>query len=213
MKFWLFSIISLIAVKLSAQTKEWKEAVSDDGMTKVVYAIYDSANSKSREVKCIEYKAKTITSASVDKCAEVFNSPEMHKKIYEYTEQSKRIKDISKNEWIVYYYYSPPWPISNSDCVSKITRISDSTKSRIVFKSISNPNLIEKKDVARSELNNITFTFTKIDESKTEINISAILIPTTSAPNWMMSGWFPKGPAGILSRFKKLAEVRQSLKN
>jgi alanine dehydrogenase len=82
----------------------------------------------------------------------------------------------------------------------------DSSNFRIVFTSISEPNLIEMKDVTRSELNTITFTFTKINSLEVEIFIEAILIPETAAPKWMMRAWFPDGPAGTLKRFKELAE-------
>jgi hypothetical protein len=84
--------------------------------------------------------------------------------------------------------------------------ISDSINSKVIFKSFSESNLLEMKDVTRSELNDITFTFTKISESEVEIFIKAKLVPAVSAPKWMMSSWFPDGPANTLSRFKILAE-------
>ena len=202
----LFSLFFFTALLVSGQTKDWETELSEDGNTKVVYSIYDSLNAQGEEVKFIEYNSKTTTTASVEKCTEIFNNPELHQKIYEYTEKSEKIKDISVNEWIIYYYYSPPWPIADSDCVSRITQSTDTLNNSITFTSFSEPDLLELKDVARSELNDITFTFTQLGEGKTEIKISAILIPVTSAPSWMMSGWFPEGPAGILNRFKELAE-------
>lgn len=206
MKYINLLIILLVQVSLFAQAKEWNTEFSEDGKTEVVYTIYDSLNTDNEEVKFIEYKAKTRTKASIEECAKVFNNPEMHKEFYEYTEKSDKIEDVNDNEWIIYYYYDPPWPIANSDCVSRITMKTDSTNKKIVFTSFSEPNYIEKKDVTRSELNDITFSFIKINDKKTEIFIEAILIPETPAPNWMMSAWFPDGPAGTLSRFKELAE-------
>lgn len=199
-------IILLVQVSLFAQAKEWNTEFSEDGKTEVTYAIYDSLNAENEEVKFIEYTAETRTEASIEECAEIFNNPDMHKKFYEYTEKSEKIKDINENEWIIYYFYDPPWPIANSDCVSRITMKTDSTNKRIVFTSFSEPNYIKKKDVTRSELNNIIFTFTKKNDKETIILIKAILIPETPAPNWMMSAWFPDGPAGTLSRFKDLVE-------
>lgn len=189
-----------------AQNSKWTTELSDDGKTKVVYAVYDSINSVGEEVTFIEYNAKTKTSASLKNCADIFNNPDMHKKFYEYTEKSKKIKDISKSEWVIYYYYSPPWPIADSDCVSRIKMFTDSLNNQVVFTSFSESNLIEKKDVVRSELNNITFRFTEQNSNQIEILIEAILIPEMSAPKWMMKAWFPDGPANTLSRFKKLAE-------
>lgn len=200
------SLLLLFTLNLSAQENKWKTEISDEGKTEVVYAIYDSINVDKEEVTYIEYKAKTTTSASLENCIEVFNNPDMHKKFYEYTDISEKVKDVSENEWIIYYYYSPPWPIADSDCVSRIKMISDSLNKKVIFTSFSESELIEMKDVTRSELNDITFTFTKISESEVEVFINAKLIPAVSAPNWMMSSWFPDGPANTLSRFKKLAE-------
>jgi len=197
---------TLIHFSVFAQDKRWNTEFSDDGKTKVVYKIYDSLDVDGEEYTFIEYTVNAKTSASLANCSNVFNNPDMHKIFYEYTEVSKKVKDIKKDEWIIYYYYSPPWPIPDSDCVSRIIMKADSSNSRIIFTSISEPNLIEMKDITRSKLNNITFTFTKVNNSEVEILIEAKLMPETPAPKWMMKAWFPDGPAGTLNRFKKLAE-------
>lgn len=201
--------IALTYSNLISQISNWSTELSEDGKTEVIYSIYDSLNTEGEESTFIEYTAKTKTTASIDNCIAIFNNPEMHKKFYEYTEVSDKIKDISKTEWIIYYYYSPPWPIADSDCVSRIKMSVDSLNNKIVFTSFSEPNLLEMKDVTRSELNNITFTFTKISHAEVEINVEAILIPETPAPKWMMNAWFPDGPAGTLRRFIELAERLQ----
>ncbi len=190
----------------NAQGSKWKTGISDDSLITVQYNIYDSLDAQGDEATYIEYNATTKTNATIEICKAVFNNSDMHKKFYEYTEVSKKIKAISKSEWVIYYYYSPPWPIADSDCVSRITMISDSLNSKVVFTSFSEPNLIEKKDVVRSELNNITFTFKQISDNEVEIFIEAKLIPEMAVPKWMMNAWFPDGPANTLSRFKKLAE-------
>jgi len=190
----------------NAQGSKWRTEISDDSLITVQYNIYDSLDAEGDEVTYIEYNATTKTKATIEICKAVFNNPDMHKKFYEYTEVSKKIKTISKSEWIIYYYYNPPWPIADSDCVSRITMISDSLNGKVIFTSFSEPNLIEKKDVVRSELNDITFMFTQLSGEEVEIFIEAILIPETPAPNWMISAWFPDGPANTLTRFKKLAE-------
>jgi hypothetical protein len=206
MKFCGVFIMLFIVINVSAQNKKWITEYSEDESIKVVYSIYDSLDVNGEEQTYIEYTGKTRTVATLEKCVEIFNNPGMHKKFYEYTEVSDKVKDISENEWIIYYYYSPPWPIADSDCVSRITMYADSVNKKIVFTSFSEPNLIETKGVTRSELNDITFTFTRINENETEVFIEAILVPETPAPKWMMSAWFPEGPAGTLKRFIKLAE-------
>ncbi len=192
---------------LAAQSNNFKSELSEDGKTIVEYKIYDTLNVNSEEITIIEYKAKTKTDASLENCISIFSNPDMHKNFYDYTEISKNVKQISKDEWIIYYYYSPPWPIADSDCISKIIKTTDSLNNKITFTSFSDPELIEIKDVARSELNDITFIFTEISKNEIEIFIQAKLVPVVSAPKWMMNRWFPDGPAKILNRFKKLAEA------
>ncbi len=201
------AVIFISSYTSFAQDDNWTTEFSDDGKTKVAYNIYDSLDVNDEEITFIEYTAKTKTTASLANCAIVFNNPEMHKEFYEYTEISEKVKDVSGNEWIIYYYYSPPWPIADSDCVSRIKVKSDRLNNRIIFTSFSEADLIEMKNVARSELNNITFTFTKISNKEIEIFIKAILIPETPAPKWMMKAWFPDGPVGTLNRFKELAKI------
>ena len=92
MKFSTLLIILLFAVNLSAQTREWKTELSEDGTSEVVYAIYDSVTANGEDVTFIEYNAKTKTTASLANCAAVFNNHEMHKKFYEYTEISEKYR-------------------------------------------------------------------------------------------------------------------------
>ena len=149
----LIKIISYVIIISSfssiAQDDNWTSEFSDEGNVKVVYRIYDSLMVNGEEEKFIEYTATPKTSASLENCAEVFNNSEMHKKFYEYTEVSEKIKDVSENEWIIYYYYSPPWPIADSDCVSRIKMKKESGNKKIVIESFSEANLIEMKDDTR----------------------------------------------------------------
>ncbi|MEE9431858.1 MAG: hypothetical protein V3V16_12495, partial [Melioribacteraceae bacterium] len=128
---------------LAAQSNNFKSELSEDGKTIVEYKIYDTLNVNSEEITIIEYKAKTKTDASLENCISIFSNPDMHKNFYDYTEISKNVKQISKDEWIIYYYYSPPWPIADSDCISKIIKTTDSLNNKITFTSFSDPELIE----------------------------------------------------------------------
>jgi hypothetical protein len=206
-RFIIFFIISVtIPLSLIGQTSDWTEETSDDGQTTVLSKIYETVNSDGEELKVIEYSATTYTSASIESCYEVFNNPSLHKDFYDYTEISEKIEDISPTEWIIYYFYDTPWPIPNSDCVSKITIVEDTLNSEITFNCVAVPNKLEDKGVYRSVLNDISFTFKKPSKEKVKILIKAKFSPVMPAPDWVMSGWFPNGPAEMLARFKKLAE-------
>lgn len=192
---------------LVAHPNGFKSELSEDGKTIVEYKIYDTLNVNGEEITIIEYKVKMKTYASLENCISIFSSPNMHKIFYEYTEVSKKVKQVSEDEWIMYYYYSPPWPIADSDCVSRIIKTTDTLEKKVTFTSFADPEFIKIKDVARSEFNDITFIFSEISKNEIEIFIQAKVIPVVAAPNWMIKRWFPDGPVALLNRFKKLAEA------
>lgn len=203
-------ILLLLPLKLIGQANDWTKEISDDGQTTVLSKIYETVDANEEEIKIIEYSAVTNTSASLKSCYEIFNNPMLHKEFYDYTEISEKVKDISKNEWIIYYFYDTPWPIPNSDCVSRIKILEDSLKSEITFICVAEPNLLEDRGVFRSILNDISFTFRELTSEKIEITIKAKFSPVMPAPDWVMNGWFPDGPAEMLARFKELAEKQSN---
>lgn len=188
------------------QEVEWEREISENGNTEVFSKVYDAQNKDGEEVKFIEYKVKTFANTTLDKCYKVFRNSDLHKKFYEYTEESRKIKDLNENEWIIYYIFDPPWPIPNNDNVSIITMTRDTAKNNISFKSVAKPDLIEMTDMSRSQMNEIEFTFTETSVDSVEISIVAKLAPVVSAPSWMINSWFPDGPAGTIQRLKALVE-------
>ena len=60
----------------------------------------------------------------------------------------------------------------------------DSVSLKIKFNSLSVPNYIDQKEVIRTRVNDIYFTFSKINNNEVEIFIEAIYAPPISAPNW-----------------------------
>jgi len=202
-----FLIITLFAPGIYSQDIEWTCERSNDGNTIVQSRVYYEEYEKGEEWKIIEYSATTTARVSVKNCVAVIQDASLHKLFFSNTKVSDKIDDISENEFLIYYFYNAPWPLPNSDCVSRIRILHDSLENKVIVSATAAPDLFEDKDVVRAELNNFTFTFHELSSEEVEITLYSKFSPVISTPNWMINAWFPKGPIQILQRFIDLADT------
>ena len=189
-----------------AQTEEWKTEKTKDGQITVSSNISKRADENGDEVQLLEYTATTTASVSMQNCISVIKDVSKHK---EFTDDdiSKKIKTISDNEWVVYYYTGAMWPFSDFDCVAKMILSEDETKRTATFTLTAVPSMLEeKKKVDRMTYYNVTYAFEDLGNGKVEITTTGKMSPTMEAPAWMMKKWFPEGPADILRIIIKLAK-------
>ena len=187
------------------QTAKWERELSKDGKIEVMYHVGDWTNKTGEEVQLIEYIATTTTDLSLENCIKTMRDVSLHKQFMGDTEESKELETYSENEWLAYYFFEPPWPMTDNDCVMKVNlNISDDNKT-YVFVGESVPELIEKKDVKRLEFYEYSYTLEEQDDNMVIFNISVKLTPVGSAPNWMVKKWFPKGPIEFMEKFINLA--------
>jgi len=201
----LFLITTLFASDTFSQDLDWTYESSDDGKTTVQSRVYYEECEKGEESKIIEYSAKTTAKVSLQNCVAVIRNAASHKIFFSNTEVSDKINDISGNEFLIYYFYNAPWPLPNSDCVSRIRILPDSLESKVTVRASAEPDLYEDRDVARAKLNNFTFIFQELRNEEVEITLYSKFSPVISAPKWMINAWFPNGPIEILERFIDLA--------
>ncbi len=202
----LFLIIALFASDTYSQDTEWTLESSADGKTTVQSRVYYEEYNKGEEWKIIEYSA-TTTRVSLQNCVAVIQDASLHKLFFSNTEVSDKINDISENEFLIYYFYNAPWPLPNSDCVSRIRILPDILENKVTVSASAEPDLFEDKDVERAKLNNFTFIFQELRNEEVVITLYSKFSPVISAPNWMINAWFPKGPIEILERFIDLVET------
>jgi hypothetical protein len=199
-------VISIfVNTNIFAQASDWKTEKSEDGKITVASKISKRTDEESNEVQLIEYAATTIANVSFQNCIAIMKDISNHKAILN-EEISEKLKTLSDNEWLIYYYFDAPWPIPNSDCVSKMNFFEDLNNGTASFTLIAAPSLYEKKDVKRVTYYNVTYTFKDLGEGKVKITSIAKLSPIIQAPDWIVKNFFPDGPARYLQRLLLLAK-------
>ena len=139
----LFLIIALFASDTYSQDTEWTLESSADGKTTVQSRVYYEEYNKGEEWKIIEYSA-TTTRVSLQNCVAVIQDASLHKLFFSNTEVSDKINDISENEFLIYYFYNAPWPLPNSDCVSRIRILPDILENKVTVSASAEPDVLFK---------------------------------------------------------------------
>jgi len=198
--FLVFIISMFAAYSYSvAQNRNWKENTSKDGKVFVKSEVATEKGPDGEEGKVIYYIAESKYDISLQKVEAFMRNAANYKLFLENTEESKKIKSISSDEWITYLYFDAPWPLPNSDCVQKMTYSKNGENSFSIQAKVEDGHL-EKKDVGRMDLYDALYEFTKTDDGKVKLKLTAAFAPLGSAPSWMLNSWFPEGPAGIITR-------------
>ena len=188
----------------NAQNENWTTKVSQVGNTKVQYFISQQDSPKGEPTQTIEYVVSRVLEADIDACLEVLKTPSNYMNIFDFTEKSELIEQISENEWFVYFYIDSPWPLPNQDQVSKFTLESNGNSATI--RSTSTPDKISRTDVTRAIMADFDYFLVKMNDGLLEITIKAKFQPTTAAPHFLINIWFPDGPANMIDRIAKLAK-------
>jgi hypothetical protein len=200
-------ILGMIFLNTSifAQADEWKTAKLDDGKITVQYNISTRIDENGEEVQLIEDTTTTADSLSIQNCILVMKDVSKHK---EFTDDqiSEKVKTISDSEWVVYYYTDNPWPIANSDCVSRMTFFEDTTKKTAVFKFTAAPFEYKEVDVERMTYYDVMYSFKDLGNGKVEITMTGKTTPPVKVPLWIIRLAFPEAPASALRKFVKLAK-------
>jgi len=187
-----------------AQTKEWDTETTKDGKVTVNSRISKRTDDKGEEVQLIEYEATTTASVGIRNCISVVKDVSKHKEFMD-DELSKKVETISDNEWVIYYYTNSPWPMPDNDTVAKMDFSEDETEGVATFTVTAAPSMFEMGDVDRMTYYNVTYVFKDLGNGEVEMTVIGKMSPTVQAPAWMVSSWFPEGPADILRGIVKLA--------
>lgn len=200
----LFCIV-FINTNLSAQTDDWTIAKTKDDKTTVKYNISSRTDENGDLVPLIEYTVTTTDIVNMQNCISVLKDVSKHKEFHD-DDVSIKIKAITENEWILYYYIKGMGPIPDSDCVVKMTIFEDVMKKMAVFTLTAAPSLFEKKDVKRFTYYNESITFKDLENGKVEITVSSKVTPPIKVPVWMMKAAFPETAYDVVRKIVKLAK-------
>ncbi len=201
-------LITLVMVFLNAnifaQTDGWETELAKDGKTTVKSRISKRTDEAGDKVPLLEYAATTIANVSMENCIAVIKDVSKHKEFTD-DETSEIVETISDNEWVVYYFTKSPWPMPDNDLVVKMIFTEDDTSSLATFTLTVAPSLYEMKDVKRMTYYNQTYAFKDLGNGAVEMTVTGKMSPTIKVPGWMMSAWFPNGPAKMLRIIAELA--------
>jgi hypothetical protein len=203
-KLILVIIIILFHIIAFSQERNWKEETSKDGLVNVKSEIVTQENEEGDEIKVMYYIAEREAEVSLEQLEQYMQNSESYKTIWENVEESKEIKKMSENEWFTYIYFDNPWPMANSDCVHHMIMERKDSKTLVVTAK-SAPDAYEMKDVDRAQIFDALFTFENNGDGVTKLTLSVTFAANSNPPKWMMNGWFPKGPAGIVTRLMENA--------
>jgi len=196
----------LLSPLLSAQQAHWKTKVTKDGLVSVTFDFSDLVDPDGKKLQVLEYVAKTTARVSLEKCVAVMKNDVMHKEFMKETEDTRRVKDISENEWVTYYFMKARWPMPEADVVTHYKVEEDPDHKRFILTGTPAPDLYPDQDMERMKHNHTKYTFTDLGNGKVELVMYSSSIPLVSVPKWLISTWIPNGPADMLNGIVRLAE-------
>jgi len=204
-KLGLLSIMIFLSLNLSAQEKDCTTKELDKGKIIVKYCFSKFLNEDGNDLLLIE--DSTITEAHIDfeKCVSLMKNVQKHK-LFTGDSESKIVRTISDNEWIIYYYTKNPWPLANSDCVSRMTFTESKDKKTAIFELVATPAEYENRDVNRMTHFNVVYSFKNLGDGKVRITMTGKTSPPVKVPMWLIKSAFPKAPASAIRAIVKLVK-------
>lgn len=192
-------------INLIAQPQQWNTKILDKGRITVKYRISEQMNAIGQEVLIIEDSSFVRENLNFQKCISLLKDVSAHK---EFTgdKVSKKIRDISESECIVYYYAKNPWPIANSDCVARMAYQYYEAEKTAVFKLTATPSEYEVGDVNRMTNYNVTYSFKNLGNGMVEIIVAGKTSPPVKVPLWIIRSAFPGAPAKALRKIVELTK-------
>lgn len=192
------------SVQLLAQADEWVTDKTNDGIT-VRHRIYNRVLADGKEAQVIQYVAATTGKSTLAKLISVVADVSKHKDFMN-QKTSIKVKTLSENECVVYYYYKGFWPYPSSDIVAKMIFHEDVSNRKATFSLTAEPTLVEDKGVRRLHYYELTYLFNDLGDGNINIVITSTFTPAVSLPAFIASTWFPEGPAGYINGLLKLAK-------
>ncbi len=198
----MFALVTAMSSSIAsfAQTKEWKTEKSKDGVD-VKYRV--TTNAQKEQVA--EYVASATYLVNIDKLSSIMNDVSKHKLIWG-SKSSTKIKSVSQNESIIYYFYEGSWPFKSSDLAATMVYSENPALKTKTFTITAEPKMYEDKGVKRLHYYNLTYTFKDMEDGKTSIVLTSIFTPAYKVPDFLISSWFPEGPSEYISKLVNLSK-------
>ncbi len=200
----IFSLLLSPYVSIANQPT-WNKEITDDGIV-VHYRITDTIIND-EVFSLLHYKAQSKVSSSYKNCINVLKNAENYRSIFDYTKESKTIKTLGANEWLIYFYLDMPWPMSDSDAAYKMKLTQHNQSKSTCIEMISSPDMMPMQKVKRATIGHSKYLVEQIEKEHVRLSIETLSVPVSETPDWMVKAWFPEGPAKIIRRIEEMANT------
>jgi len=198
---WMFSL----GANLSAQTDEWKTALSKNGKITAKYNFSSRINEDDDKVPVVKTITTTTESIGIDNCIALMKNIAKHKD-FRGEKSSKLINKISENEWSIYYYNDGMLLTPAVDGSYRMIFEEDRKNKTATFTLTADPTLIEKTDMARLTYAKEIYSFKEVEGNQLEITIKTTVSPGFKVPFLMMKKAFPRKSFEHMEKFLEAAK-------
>ena len=198
---WMVSL----GANLSAQTDEWKTALSKNGKITAKYNFSSRINEDDDKVPVVKTITTTTESIGIDNCIALMKNIAKHKD-FRGEKSSKLIRTVSENEWIIYYYNDKTLITPAVDGSYLMIFEEDRQSKTATFTITADPTLIEKTDMARLTYAKEIYSFKEVEGNQLEITIKTTVSPGFKVPSMMLKKAFPKKSFDNMEKFLEAAK-------
>ena len=201
----LLAWIVSLGANLSAQTDEWKTALSKNGKITAKYNFSSRINEDDDKVPVVKTITTTTESIGIDNCIALMKNIAKHKD-FRGEKSSKLINKISENEWSIYYYNDGMLLTPAVDGSYRMILEEDRKNKTATFTLTADPTLIEKTDMARLTYAKEIYSFKEVEGNQLEITIKTTVSPGFKVPFLMMKKAFPRKSFEHMEKFLEAAK-------
>jgi hypothetical protein len=204
MKFLLFTIAGLLAVKYNSLTQEKPPYVLVK--TKNNIALYEHWITGASNTNIRELKVEFATTAGHEKIIGILKNASRGK---EWNKNAVAFKTIlqSDNSWLTYIRYHIPWPFDDQDiCMQYHIAPGDKAGREIHFQSVASEHFPVNKNVTRITGAKGKWVLAKTADDKTQVFYTIATEKSAKVPRWVSDPLVHNNLLDAMAALRKIIE-------
>jgi hypothetical protein len=161
-----------------------------------------------------EFKGVTVVNAKIETVVEVMLDFKAMTKWIVFIEEFRVLKGLDGNsiDMRVYISIDPPWPVSNRDCIMKIT--GEIRNNKVTADALASREQIVplKKGYIRLTNLSIKWVIESITDDKTSVSYSVRVDPEGYIPAWIINSFIKNQPFYTLYNLKQMVKFPKYIK-
>lgn len=178
----LLAVWLLIVATASANETDvtaWQEITNSQGIR-----VYSAT---AAETPIIKVKAIAEIDADLDSVLKIIEDETSYPEWVPYLSQAKVLQTISSNEKLVYNLFDAPWPARDRDFIYRLLVQRDENQLSYIMRSEISPLMPEQEKIVRAWLMESHYYLTRIDQSRTRIELVFHADPRGRLPVWIVN--------------------------